>query len=67
MEGHAGKDLRPGDSKAPPVTVAQVVAFWRQAGPAMWFAKDADFDHRFGEALSMRMRPRRAAISTAGR
>ena len=51
MEGHAGKDLRPGDSKAPPVTVAQVVAFWRQAGPAMWFAKDADFDRRFRDAF----------------
>ena len=51
MEGRAGKDLRPGDSKAPPVTVAQVVAFWRQAGPAMWFAKDADFDRRFRDAF----------------
>jgi uncharacterized protein (DUF924 family) len=33
------------------VTVAQVVAFWRQAGPAMWFAKDADFDRRFRDAF----------------
>lgn len=24
-----------------------VVGFWRDAGPAMWFAKDADFDRRF--------------------
>ncbi|MGH8530954.1 MAG: DUF924 family protein [Nevskiales bacterium] len=28
---------------------AAVVAFWQQAGPAMWFAKDADFDRRFRE------------------
>lgn len=26
-----------------------VVAFWREAGPALWFAKDAVFDHRFRE------------------
>ena len=51
MEFHAGKDLRSGDSKAPPVTAAEVVAFWRQAGPSMWFAKDADFDRRFREAF----------------
>jgi uncharacterized protein (DUF924 family) len=23
---------------------AEIVAFWREAGPAMWFAEDADFD-----------------------
>lgn len=26
-----------------------VVEFWREAGPAMWFAKDAAFDMRFRE------------------
>lgn len=26
-----------------------VVEFWRDAGPAMWFAKDASFDARFRE------------------
>jgi uncharacterized protein (DUF924 family) len=26
-----------------------VVAFWREAGPGQWFAKDADFDRRFRE------------------
>ena len=51
QEFHAGRDLRFGDSKAPPVTAAEVVAFWRQAGPSMWFAKDADFDRRFREAF----------------
>jgi uncharacterized protein (DUF924 family) len=33
------------------VTADDVVAFWRQAGPSMWFAKDADFDRRFREAF----------------
>jgi len=28
---------------------ASVVAFWRDAGPGLWFAKDAEFDHRFRE------------------
>jgi uncharacterized protein (DUF924 family) len=27
----------------------KVVAFWREAGPALWFAKDAAFDARFRE------------------
>ena len=27
----------------------RVVAFWREAGPALWFAKDAQFDARFRE------------------
>lgn len=33
-----------------PVTeAAAVVDFWREAGPAMWFAKDDAFDRRFRE------------------
>lgn len=35
------------------VTPAEVIAFWREAGPAKWYAKDAAFDaeiaDRFGE------------------
>ena len=27
----------------------QVIDFWKQAGPAMWFAKDAEFDRQFRE------------------
>lgn len=38
-------------STAPiPVTeAAAVVAFWREAGPGLWFAKDEAFDRRFRE------------------
>jgi uncharacterized protein (DUF924 family) len=28
---------------------AAVVAFWREAGPPLWFAKDREFDRRFRE------------------
>ena len=28
---------------------SSVVQFWRDAGPKMWFAKDADFDSHFRE------------------
>ena len=28
---------------------AEVVDFWQEAGPALWFAKDAEFDRRFRE------------------
>jgi uncharacterized protein (DUF924 family) len=30
----------------------EVVSFWRDAGPAMWFAKSPDFDRRFRERFS---------------
>jgi uncharacterized protein (DUF924 family) len=32
---------------APPDEAIAIVEFWREAGPAMWFAKDAEFDRRF--------------------
>jgi uncharacterized protein (DUF924 family) len=34
---------------APVVEAAAVVAFWREAGPGLWFAKDSEFDRRFRE------------------
>lgn len=49
QEFHAGRDLRSSDGGALSVTAADVNAFWRHAGPSMWFAKDADFDRRFRE------------------
>ena len=50
-EFHAGRDLRSDSARAPSATAAEIVGFWRQAGPSMWFAKDADFDRRFREAF----------------
>ncbi len=35
--------------KAAPADAEAVVAFWRDAGPSRWFAKDADFDRAFRE------------------
>ena len=29
-----------------------VIAFWREAGPKMWFAKDPEFDRRFRERFA---------------
>ena len=29
-----------------------VIAFWREAGPTMWFAKDPEFDRRFRERFA---------------
>ena len=30
-----------------PAPAREVVAFWREAGPGLWFAKDAEFDRLF--------------------
>ena len=42
--------------KAPAVTTPQrareVVEFWRDVGPAMWFAKDPELDRRFRERFA---------------
>ena len=36
-----------------PTEAAAVVAFWRQAGPGLWFAKERVIDQRFARALSV--------------
>ena len=43
--GQSSQPLQP----APPPEALELIAFWREAGPRMWFAKDADFDRRFRE------------------
>jgi uncharacterized protein (DUF924 family) len=43
------------------VQAAEVVAFWRDAGPDKWFARDNDFDH------AIRRRFQRAHFSAARR
>ena len=37
----------PRRARSRPAEAAAVVDFWREAGPARWFAKDAGFDLRF--------------------
>jgi uncharacterized protein (DUF924 family) len=49
---HAGGELAAHRAEPPMSTsahAADVLAFWRQAGPSLWFAKDDDFDRRFRE------------------
>ena len=38
-----------------PRTAADVVTFWRNAGPAKWFARDDDFDRRCGAFVPLHM------------
>lgn len=38
-----------GQSAVARTQASQVIDFWKQAGPAMWFAKDAEFDRQFRE------------------
>lgn len=47
------------------VRPADVVEFWRAAGPALWFAKDAAFDRRFREGF-LRLHEAAAAGRLAG-
>jgi uncharacterized protein (DUF924 family) len=47
LESPAGRS--PPQKVAPQAPAEAVVSFWREAGPALWFAKDADFDRRFRE------------------
>jgi uncharacterized protein (DUF924 family) len=54
QEFHAGRDRPQGrttDVSTTPAKAYSVVEFWREAGPSMWFAKDAEFDRRFRERL----------------
>ncbi len=37
---------------------ARVVSFWIDAGPALWFAKDKEFDARFRERFLHEYRSR---------
>ncbi len=57
LESYAGRGLPrigaytrelPLPTRAPAEALA-VVEFWRQAGPRLWFAKNAAFDHQFRE------------------
>ena len=41
--------LLPSPSASP---LPEVVGFWRDAGPTLWFARNADFDRRFRERFA---------------
>jgi uncharacterized protein (DUF924 family) len=43
------KPSQPEDKAVPSTQAPAVVQFWRDAGPARWFAKDAAFDRQFRE------------------
>ena len=53
LEAHAGRDIsRAGvdrKTRIAPGEAAAVVQFWREAGPSLWFAKEAGFDRKFRE------------------
>ena len=38
-------------TSSPSAEALSIVQFWRDAGPKMWFAKDAEFDRRFRESF----------------
>jgi uncharacterized protein (DUF924 family) len=51
---HAGQDMPramepPRKQPLPPEAAHEIIDFWVEAGPRLWFAKDADFDRRFRE------------------
>jgi uncharacterized protein (DUF924 family) len=44
---------KPAPEYFPPAEAVSVVEFWREAGPALWFAKNNDFDRRFRERFQL--------------
>ncbi|MEN3288868.1 MAG: hypothetical protein V7634_3168 [Bradyrhizobium sp.] len=48
LASHAGEELCC-HTAAQPVDPADVISFWQEAGTAMWFAEDPNFDRRFRE------------------
>lgn len=49
QEFHAGRNFGDGQSMTPLASPSDVIAFWSEAGPQLWFAKDDTFDRRFRE------------------
>ena len=47
QECHAGRNIRDGQAMTATVTPSDIIAFWSEAGPDLWFAKDDGFDRRF--------------------
>lgn len=49
LEFHAGRNFGGGQAMSAMVSPSDVIAFWSEAGPQLWFAKDDGFDRRFRE------------------
>lgn len=49
QEFHAGRNISGGSAMTATVSPSDVIAFWSEAGPQFWFAKDDGFDRRFRE------------------
>ena len=49
QEFHAGRNFAEGPAMTATVIPSDIVAFWSEAGPDLWFAKDDGFDRRFRE------------------
>jgi uncharacterized protein (DUF924 family) len=46
------RTLAPTKPPLVPAEASAVVAFWKEAGPRIWFAKDPEFDRRFRERFA---------------
>lgn len=51
QESWAGRIAASNNLTSGPTRPADVIAFWSEAGPAFWFAKDDAFDRRFRDAF----------------
>jgi len=51
QEFHAGRNPAGSGLTSVAPRPTDVIAFWSEAGPALWFAKDEAFDRRFREAF----------------
>ena len=51
QEFHAGRIAAGSEIAAVPCQPSDVIAFWCEAGPSLWFAKDDAFDRRFRETF----------------
>jgi len=49
QEFHAGRNFAEGPAMTAAVNPSDIIAFWSEAGPDLWFAKDDGFDRRFRE------------------
>ena len=49
MQPNPSAQMPAGQTAIANTQASQVIDFWKQAGPAMWFAKDAAFDRQFRE------------------